>query len=208
MTGFLAPGMWPFALAAGLMLALAVAEALSMLVGASLTHWLGGFVHFGGDGASDSVLGWLHVGKVPLLVLLVAFLTVFAVTGYAVQFASAGLIGHTLPVLLAALPAFAASIAGVRLFGAGLGKLIPQDETSAAPDASLVGRAATVVIGAATRGKPTQARTRDQFGNMQYVMIEPEEADQKLEAGSSVLLVRHLGGRLFSAIPNPKPEFL
>jgi hypothetical protein len=41
-----------------------------------------------------------------------------------------------------------------------------------------------------------------------YVMVEPEGPDESLEAGASVLLVRHLSGRRFHAIHNPKPELL
>ena len=57
-------------------------------------------------------------------------------------------------------------------------------------------------------GRPAQARVRDQFGTQHYVMVEPEDSVQALEAGTSVLLVRHLHGRRFHAIPNPKPELL
>jgi hypothetical protein len=39
-------------------------------------------------------------------------------------------------------------------------------------------------------------------------MVEPEAPDQALESGASILLVRHLSGRHFHAIPNPKPELL
>jgi hypothetical protein len=39
-------------------------------------------------------------------------------------------------------------------------------------------------------------------------MVEPEGPDESLEAGASVLLVRHLSGRRFHAIHNPKPELL
>jgi hypothetical protein len=39
-------------------------------------------------------------------------------------------------------------------------------------------------------------------------MVEPEGPDETLVAGASVLLVRHLSGRHFQAIPNPKPELL
>jgi hypothetical protein len=49
---------------------------------------------------------------------------------------------------------------------------------------------------------------RDEFGTTHYVMVEPEDPDQALGAGASVLLVRHVSGRRFRVIPNPKPELL
>jgi hypothetical protein len=39
-------------------------------------------------------------------------------------------------------------------------------------------------------------------------MVEPEEPDQIFASGASILLVRHLSGRRFQAINNPKPELL
>jgi hypothetical protein len=38
--------------------------------------------------------------------------------------------------------------------------------------------------------------------------VEPEGPDEKFESGTSVLLVRHLKGRHFHAIHNPKPGLL
>ena len=104
--------------------------------------------------------------------------------------------------------ALVAAVFGVRIFGGALGKIIPRDETTAVSDASLVGRVGTIVIGTARAGKPAEARVRDEHGASHYVMVEPEEPDQAFEAGASVLLVRHLSGRRFQAIHNPKPELL
>jgi Inner membrane protein YqiJ, OB-fold len=73
---------------------------------------------------------------------------------------------------------------------------------------SLVGRVGTIVIGTASAGKPAEARIRDEFGATHYVMVEPEEPDQTFVSGASVLLVRHISGRRFHAIQNPKPELL
>ena len=41
----------------------------------------------------EGALGWLHVGKVPVLVLLVLFLLGFALCGYAVQLIARGVFG-------------------------------------------------------------------------------------------------------------------
>jgi hypothetical protein len=86
--------------------------------------------------------------------------------------------------------------------------VIPRDETSAVSDASLVGRVGVIVIGAARAGKPAETRVVDEHGATHYVMVEPDEPDQVLDAGARVLLVRHVNGRNFQAIRNPKPELL
>lgn len=179
-----------------------------MLIGFSMTHFHDGADFDQPEGFMGDVLGWLHFGKVPLLVIIVIFLTTFALAGFIVQLAARGLTGLFLPVPVPVVLALVVGVFGVRVFGGALSKIIPRDETTAVPDASLVGRVGTIVIGTARAGKPAEARIRDEHGASHYVMVEPEEADQAFEAGSSVLLVRHLSGRRFQAIHNPKPELL
>jgi len=207
-SALLAPQLWPFALAAGLMIALAVAEALALLIGVSALHWHDADVADHPDGVVSAALGWLHVGKVPLLVILVIFLTSFAVIGFAAQFAARALLGFFMPWPAAVALAFVVGILAVRTLGAALGNVIPKDETFAVADVSLVGRVGTIVIGTASAGKPAEARVRDEHGATHYVMVEPEESDQHFASGTSVLLVRHISGRRFHAIHNPKPELL
>jgi hypothetical protein len=202
--------LWPFALATVVLLGVAAAEALSLLVGASISHWFDGAVGDAEhpDGPAGTALGWLHIGKVPLLAILVIFLTTFAVVGFISQLTAMSLSGHYLPNLLAVGIALVCAVVAVRVLGAALGKVIPRDQTTAVTDASLVGRVGTIVIGTARAGRPAQARIHDEHGTAHYVMVEPEGPEESLEAGASVLLVRHLSGRRFHAIHNPKPELL
>jgi hypothetical protein len=207
-SGIFAPELWPFSLAVGLLIGIAVAEALALLIGASLLHLGSGDFADDADTIPDGALGWLHFGRLPILVIVVIFLACFALTGFIAQFAVRTAVGFALPLPVALPVAAILGLAGIRVFGGALSRIVPRDETSAVPDASLVGRVGAIVIGTARAGKPAQARVRDQFGTQHYVMVEPEEAEQALEAGTSVLLVRHLQGRRFHAIPNPKPELL
>jgi hypothetical protein len=207
---FLAPELWPFVLATGLMLAVAATEILALLVGASLWHWLDGAVADVGDsdGLAGAALGWLHLGRVPILVIIVVFLTTFAVSGFAFQFVARSAAGTFMSPLVAAGIAFLFGLAAVRVLATGLGRVMPQDETTAVSDASLVGRVGTIVIGVAAAGRPAETRIRDEFGTTHYVMVEPEGPGETFAAGASVLLVRHVSGRRFHAIRNPKPELL
>jgi hypothetical protein len=206
---FFSSDLWPFALATILLLAVAATEGLALLLGSSPSHWLDNVIadvdHPDGPSAA---LGWLHVGKVPVLVILVIFLTAFALVGFVAQFVARGAVGAFMPPLLASGIALAGGIAAVRTLGAALGRIVPKDETTAVPDASLVGRVGTIVVGTATAGRPAQARIQDAHGNTHYVMVEPEGADESFASGASVLLVRHLSGRRFQAIANPKPGLL
>lgn len=148
------------------------------------------------------VLAWLYVGRVPVLIVLVVFLSIFGVVGLVAQMALLQTIGLTAPGLIAAPTVFFISLPMVRWCAANLARILPQDETSAVNTGSFIGRTATVVGGAARQGMPCQARLIDHFGTTHYVMVEPEDAEVVLENGSLVLLVRRINGR-FSAIPNP-----
>lgn len=212
MGAFLSTEVWPFALATGLLIAVAATEALALVIGASAWRWLDGTFHDVGDGGPEGLasaaLGWLHFGKVPILAILVIFLTAFAVIGFGAQFMVKATTGRFMPLLLATGLAFVVGVCAVRVLGTALARIIPKDETSAVADASLVGRVGTIVIGMARAGQPAETRIRDEHGATHYVMVEPEGADETFESGARVLLVRHLSGRRFHAIRNPKPELL
>jgi hypothetical protein len=204
------PELWPFALAISLLLIAAVLEGLALLIGASLFHWLDGAVADPGepDGAIVAGLGWLHIGKVPLLILIIIFLTTFGVVGFGAQLIAWDATGHFMPPLVPAGIAAFAALGAMRIFGAALSRLVPKDESSAISDASLIGRVGTIVIGVAKAGRPAEARIHDEYGTPHYVMVEPEGPNETFETGASVLLVRHLKGRHFHAIHNPKPGLL
>ncbi|KAI1695020.1 hypothetical protein Ddc_21579 [Ditylenchus destructor] len=71
-----------------------------------------------------------------------------------------GLFGGYLPAAIAGLAAVPAGLATVRGLGALIAHIIPQDETSAVSEQSLVGRVGVVVTGVARRGLAAQAGSR------------------------------------------------
>ena len=204
MTFFLLPESLPYVAALGVLIALGIIEGLSLLFGASAWHWLDGMV---GHEPPDGFLGWLHVGRAPLLVLVAIFLTMFAITGLVINMLGAGLL-HLVPPRWASVPlAVLASIPVMRALGTGIGRLMPREETYAVSFASLVGRVATM-LGHARAGYAAQAKTSDGQGHTLYLMVEPDETVGELAIGSDVLLVRQIDGSRFVAIPNPRPDLL
>ena len=208
MTVFLAPESWPFLVATIVLLALTLLEGLSLLAGFSASHWFDSLLPEAPGGGFDSVLGWLHVGKVPVLVLLVLFLAGFAIAGFALNMVAQALTGGGLPALVTAPAAFVAALPVVRGGGAALARVIPKDETFAVSLDSLVGRVAAVVSGTARPGFPAQAKVTTEHGQTLYVMVEPDSAEQTFTSRDSVLLVRRVSGTRFHAIPNPRPDLL
>jgi hypothetical protein len=208
---FLAAETWPFAVATLFILAIVAVEGLALLGGASASHWLDAALHHAPDtpeGAADSWLGWLLIGKVPLLVLVVLFLAFFAFTGFAINLAALGVLDAAVPPPIAVPVAVIVALPLMRSCAAAVARLVPRDENYAVSLDSLVGRVAVVVSGTARPGYPAQARVTTEHGQPLYVMVEPDDQDATFSRDDSVLLVRRLTATRFQAIRNPRPDLL
>jgi len=185
MLGFLLAGEnLPFVAALTLMLLVGIAELLG----------LGGSLVPDVDGDSDaSLLQWLNLGRLPLLLLLVAFLCTFGLAGLTLQRVVAAILGHPAPWFLATPAAMAIAVPATRATSRWVARLLPTEETSAVQLDTLVGRIAVIVTGEATSGSPAQARTRDVHGQPHYVMVEPDTAEETFAQGETVILVRRAG---------------
>jgi hypothetical protein len=209
-TLFTAPETVPFGVAFGILLAITVIEGVGAFVAASPSQWVEHHLplkDLDGNGIPDGPLGWLHVGKVPLLVLLIIFLLGFALGGYAIQMVLKGLTGHYAPALIAVVPAFLTALSSVRGLGALLAHLIPKDESSSISEASFIGRAGVLLGAPASRGKAGQVRLRDAHGRNHYLMVEPDGEGEVFEEGTQVLIVTKAGSS-YRGIRNPHPGLL
>lgn len=191
----------PFTLALALMLGIALLEGLGLLAGFDISRALDDLLFDAGfqveTGASEApggpaFLAWLHIGVVPMLVLLVVFLAAFGCTGLMVQSLALRALGHPLAPAWASGLALLASVPILRLAGRGLRKLF-QDQTRAVSQDAFVGTTGTIVIGTAQAGQPAQARLHDERGQSHYVMVEPATPAEVFETGSEVLLVERQG---------------
>ena len=202
----------PFGVAVALIVVIALLEGIGMLVAVSpsnvLDQWLpdldGSLPE---SGHLDQLLGWLHLGRVPSLVLLVLFLAGYAVFGYGLQIVLHGLTGLYLPGWVAGLLAVPAGMVTVRSLGALIARILPRDETSAVSENTLIGRAGVVSAGTARPGLAAQARVRDSYGRIHYLMVEPDLAGDEFSEGDQVLIVRKVGA-FWRCIANPHPALL
>ncbi len=202
---------WPFTVATFLMLLIAIVEGIAMVVGANISETLQHVLPDPWDnihGPFDKLLGWLYVGRVPMLVLLVLFLAGFALTGFALNLVAHRFLGMWAPLLVSVPAAFFATLPIVRIFGAGLARLIPQDQTYAVSFESLIGRGATLVNGTARQGYPAQARVPNEHGQNLYVMVEPEIEGMTFQSGERVLLTKQISGSRFACVVNPWPDLI
>jgi hypothetical protein len=208
MSLFTAPQNLPFGIGFALIVGIALFEGLGMLISMSPSNLLDDLLpEIDGDSGLDRVLGWLHVGKVPALVLLLLFLSGYTVFGYSLQLVANGLFGGYLPALVAGLLAVPAGMATVRGLGSLIAHIIPRDETSAVSEQSLVGRVGVIVGGGARRGLAAQARVKDSHGRSHYLMVEPDIDDEVFDEGAQVLIVRKAGA-FYRCIANPHPTLM
>lgn len=227
-----APGSLPFSVALLVMLGLLLVELLALVGGFGVSELFDDLVvsnvdlpevdvdvdadlssGLEGSGAPDGgstlgrVLAWLYIGRVPVLMVLIIFLTVFGLAGLMAQALLRQLIGMSAPAILAGPAVFVLVLPLVRACTAGLAWLMPKEESSAVSTDTFIGRTAIVTGGSARTGMPAQARLTDRFGTTHYVLVEPDNSDEVLQSGETVLLVRRMGSR-FGAIPNPNADLV
>ncbi|MEX1015997.1 MAG: YqiJ family protein [Phycisphaeraceae bacterium] len=218
----------PFTIALAVMLGLGLLEGVTTVLGMGASSFLDTFLPdvdidadldfnqfdlTAGDGDLDlgdvashgpiaKIMGWMHIGRVPVLILLALFLLTFGMAGLFVQSFAEALTGMLLPAILATVPALIVAVFVVHYTGGLLARIIPRDESDAVSEDSFVGRVAQITLGTARRGMPAQAKLRDQHGRTHYVMVEPDTDDAVFEQGTHVLLVKRENAR-FLAIANP-----
>jgi Protein of unknown function (DUF1449) len=208
-----APGNAPFLVAICVMVILGALEGVSLLIGGGISHHFDSlFASHLSDAthvqASEGFLGWLHVGRAPILVLVIIFLMGFAIGGLLLQWAMAGLIGRPLPPSVASVVAAACALPIVRSLGGLIARYIPKDESSAVSEDSFIGRIALLTAETAIAARPGQAKLTDEHGMTHYVLVEPDGPDIAFSRGDVVLIVSRASGSLFRAIHNPRPDLL
>ncbi len=199
----LAPDVRPFAISAAIMVTLGGIELLTMIVGFSISELIG--KDFALETESHSAIGglflWINAGRLPLLILMILALGVFAISGFLLQ-AVAHSVGTAVPVTLAALAAMAISLPAIRFTSRGIARIIPRDETYVVDEADFVGHVGEVSIGPLDQGLPGKVRLKDVFGNWHSVAARASPESTPLPVGASVLLVDR-DARSFIAISAP-----
>ena len=149
------------------------------------------------SGFMDGLMTLLGLGKVPFLIWLSTLLFVFALIGVVGQALIVNATGGPLPAGLAALLATVAAIPLNGLLVRPIGKLFPDDLTTAVSLDSLTRRDAVIQTGTARIASPARAKVKDAFGHPHYVMVEPHDPSAELAEGETVMLVRREGEVFF-----------
>jgi len=148
------------------------------------------------DIALDADQGWLNalldglfIGRVPLLVWLIIFLTLYSLSGFILQsILQTWTVSYWSGWIMAPL-CLVLSMPMIRYSAMLIAKILPQDETTAIYSEELIGRTALIILGEAKVNSPAQARVQDQFGQTHYVLVEPE-TDLHFSQGQEVILTQ------------------
>ena len=141
-------------------------------------------------------------GRLPLLILIILALGVFAIAGLLPAGHRARRRHFRSRRSIAALAAAAVSLPAIRVTSRGIARIIPRDETYAVDDADFVGHVAEVSIGPLDQGLPGRVRLKDVFGNWHSLVARASPNSTPLPVGASVLLVDR-DARSFIAISAP-----
>ncbi|MEM0976047.1 MAG: OB-fold-containig protein [Pseudomonadota bacterium] len=150
------------------------------------------------------LLGWLGLGKVPMLIWIATFLVGFGLTGMTVQVLWQEFLNFTLPVMIVAVAAGVIGLWIAKSFGRVFARILPKTETTALSERRLGRRRGIITSGTARRGSPAEVRVNDQFQNTHYIRAEPLRDDAKISAGTEVLVLRATfdGSYYLVEIPN------
>lgn len=197
---FLAPECLPFAIAAVMLAALTGIEVICLLLGFSLGEAIDKALP-DDHGGVLGLLSWLNVGGVPILILIMLFLGIFAMTGFVIQ-SVAHAFWAPLPATLAALPAFVLALPAVRASSRTVARIVPRDESYAVDVSEFIGRSAEVVVGPLDQGLPGRVRVKDQHGNWHSLRARAARSEDPIAIGATVLLVDHVSN-VYIAIRAP-----
>ncbi|XPV67844.1 MAG: YqiJ family protein [Halarcobacter sp.] len=180
-----------------LMIFIALLEGAFVLIGLGLSDMLDSLIpDFDTDLDFDvdtefsltKFFGWIRLKEVPIMMLLVIFLTSFALIGLLIQAVLYSFLGILWLQYIVLIPTFICSIISLRIFGGIVAKILPKDETSSISKNELIGHIAIITLGKAKKGSPAEAKVRDQSGQVHYFMIEPENENDVFLQGEKVLI--------------------
>ncbi len=223
MMTFSDPALAPFSVAALVLIGLVLIEIVTALIGLSASgavdHMVGFDAHaldahaldahadaapvdafheaeHPGPGALGSALDWLNAGRVPILVLIMVLLALFAVAGFVIQALVGAAAGFRLPEPLAVPLALVVALPTARCVSRWLAFMVPRDETYAVSEDDFIGRTAVVTVGPVCSGAIARGRLHDRHGNMHFPKLVPSVPGSIIAQDTVVLVVGRRGGTL------------
>lgn len=198
----LAPENFVFSICLSLLSGLLILELIGLFAGMSVFGFLDNLlpdvdlpdtspVETGGAWFSvlGKAFGWIRGGPVPFMVTLVLFLAYFPISGLFLQSFFQGIFGVFAPGWAAGGLALISTALGLRYTSLFASRFVIRDESSAISRDTFIGEVAEIVSGTARKGLAAQAKFQDAHGQLHYFLVEPDEPEEVLPAGSRVLVL-------------------
>ncbi|TJY57327.1 DUF1449 family protein [Sinimarinibacterium sp. CAU 1509] len=147
----------------------------------------------GVGGLAADALGYMHWGRVPLIVLLASLTGLFALAGYGVQSISQSLLGFQLPSWLASIPALVGGVVGTHYVAKPIARLMPRDTGDAVRDRDLFGLVGRVKLGPVRHDRPGEALVRDIKGREHFIRITAPHAGAVLPLDAEIVVTGRAG---------------
>ncbi|CAK9884646.1 MAG: Inner membrane protein YqiJ [Candidatus Erwinia impunctatus] len=200
----------PYSFALALVVLIGIVEIISLFFGG----FISGFIdsHLGNydsmaSGHMNQFYHYLNIGRVPTLIILCLTAGSFGLPGIFLQQMSVTLFKNPLPNLLLAPVCFFISLACTHYTAKLLGRWLPGDETSAITEDDFIGAMAIITGHHAAFQRPCEGKFKDKFGQVHYLLLEPEEG-KTFKQGDKVLIICRLSASRYLAEINPWPNEL
>ncbi|MCN6385149.1 YqiJ family protein, partial [Escherichia coli] len=155
----------------------------------------------------SQALHYLNIGRLPALVVLCLLAGFFGLIGILLQHACVTLWQSPLPNLFVVPVSLLFTIIAVHYTGKVVAPWIPRDHSSAITEEEYVGSMALITGHQATSGNPCEGKLTDQFGQIHYLLLEPEEG-KTFTKGDKVLIICRLSATRYLAENNPWSQIL
>ncbi|NYY79011.1 hypothetical protein DMI66_10880 [Escherichia coli] len=156
-------------------------------------------------GHISRALHYLNIGRLPALVVL-CLLAGFGLIGILLQHACVTLWQSPLPTCSWFLSVYCLQLLQCIIPVKSLHR-IPRDHSSAITEEEYVGSMALITGHQATSGNPCEGKLTDQFGQIHYLLLEPEEG-KTFTKGDKVLIICRLSATRYLAENNPAPDIV
>lgn len=206
MSALFEPAMFPFAVSICLLCFFVALELVLLVLGANVFEALDNlFPDLGEADAPETlsfakVLGFIGIGKVPVLWVLFAFLATFGLSGYLIQVAAEATLDAPLALSAAVPLALVFTIIATGRLANLLGRILPSEESSAVSVDSLIGLTAVVSFGDATISRPAGAKVTDQHGNTHHIQVKASRPEEVLHEGQPILLLSRTSGFFIGSV--------
>ncbi|EBV5580089.1 hypothetical protein DO975_04340 [Salmonella enterica subsp. enterica serovar Java] len=194
----------PYLFAIAFVFFIGVLEMISLIFG----HFLSGALdahldHYDAlsSGPAGQALHYLNIGRVPALVVLCLLAGYFGLFGILIQHGGIMLWQVPLSNLLLVPLSIVLSVFAVHYSGKILAPWLPRDESSALREEEFIGGMAIITGHAAVAGTPCEGKFTDKFGQIHYLLLEPEKG-KEFKKGDKVLIVCRLSATRYLAERN------